>query len=305
MATFETAWRAVLLQAPDVPVFLARNWVQQAFARLSEDRPWVWQRKAVNLSTLASRSLTVGVTAASTAITSSAGFVASDAGRQFRVSSLPIYTILSVTSASAAVLDLPYTGSTDAAATGTILSAYVTVPSDFGAWLSIMDSVASRPLPFDLSAEARDQSDPLRLSSGDVRGLNAARPAASGLLQYEWWPYPSAARTYAALYRTRPATLADSDVLPGVLGQRMDLLITGALMECAKWPGTGSHPNAYFNLSTYQLLKKEFEEERRKLALRDDDQFAQDWGTAPSPTSGPWGDTHYLRASDATLADYY
>ena len=88
--TFEQAWRRVLLYVPALPTFLARDFVQQAYGRASEMRPWAWLRKDLLLTTLASRTIAITVTNGSLAITSAALFVASDAGRQLKVGALPI-----------------------------------------------------------------------------------------------------------------------------------------------------------------------------------------------------------------------
>jgi hypothetical protein len=312
--TFEQCWRKVLLYAPEVPVFLAREFVQQAFGRLAESRPWAWKRKEVHLTTLASRTLAITFTAGSTAITSAAGFVASDAGRQIRVpgAPIPLYTINTFTDASTAVLLEPYRGSSGAADV-TILDAYLVCPEDFGSFLTIADPQNQRQIPFWITEDVLNGMDPHRSTSGDAGRLLVSKEYSRatptlGRLLYEWWPHPSAARTYPALYLKRPQTLLDTDILPGVLSQRGDVLITGALAECAAWPGTAARPNPYFNLQTHQLKKRQFEQDLLALQLRDDDQFPMDYPTLPWHEMAAWQmayDTNLLRSSDATLASYY
>lgn len=312
--TFEQCWRKVLLYAPEVPVFLARDFVQQAFARAAEDRPWAWKRVETHLQTQASRSLSVTFTNGSTAITSAGGFVAGDAGRQLTVAgaSIPIYTIDSVTNANAAVLLETYKGSSGAA-TATIFDAYLVCPADFGSFLTIVDPSNQRQIPFWLTEETLNAVDPHRTSVGDPARLLVSKMYSQatptlGRLLYEWWPRPSAARAYPALYLKRPQTLVDTDTLPGVLGQRGDVLVTGALAECAAWPGTAGRPNPYFNLQTHRLKKLEFDEDVKALMLRDDDQFPMDYPTLPWHEYQTWQlafDTNLLRASDATLSSYY
>lgn len=311
-STFEQAWRKVLLYAPEVPPHLAREFVQQAYARLCEVRPWAHLRVETHLQTLASRSLSVTFTNGSTAITSAGGFVATDVGRQLTVDSLPVYTIATVTSANAADLLETYKG-TSGAATATIASRYLTCPADFGRFLTIVDPANQRQIPFWITEEALNAQDPHRTSSGDPARLLVAKglsrvPSLLDRVLYEWWPYPTAARTYPALYLKRPQTLADTDAFAGVLGQRGDVLITGALAECARWPGTAQRPNAYFNLNTHRLLAEQFKSEVLSLALRDDDLYPMDLPVLPwheYQTGQLAYDTNLLRASDATLASYY
>lgn len=313
MDTFEGVWRRLLLRAPEVPVFLARDFVQTAYARLSEDRPWSWLRVETLVTTLASRSLTVGVTQGSTTVTSAAAFVATDLGRQFRVASQPIYAIATFTDASTIVLDRAYVGPTDAAASATILDAYYLAPADFNHFLTIADPSTGRTIPFWFSEEQLNAQDPYRTATGDparalVAKRNSALAASLGRALYEWWPYPTAARTYPALYVKRPTPLADLDSFQGVLADRGDLLLTGALSEVAQWPGTADRPNPYFNLANARAYREEFQRERTKLGCRDDDTYPQDWDVMGWQNRGAWGmiaDTRTLRATDATLADYY
>ena len=309
--TFEQAWRRVLLYVPALPTFLARDFVQQAYGRASEMRPWAWLRKDLLLTTLASRTIAITVTNGSLAITSAALFVASDAGRQLKVGALPIYTIDTVTDASNAVLLETYAGASGAVDV-TIFDAYLTMPADFGRFLTIVDPSNRRQIPFWLSDEYLNAIDPHRTHSGDParalvsKGLSR-RAATLGQVQYEWWPQPSAARTYPARYFTRPQTLADADTFKGVLAERGDVLITGALAEAARWPGTTERPNAYFNLQNHRMLVEQFRADLLSLELRDDDVFPMDLPQMPWHEYGAWAayDTDLLRSTDATLAAYY
>jgi hypothetical protein len=312
MGTFEQAWRQVLLYAPAVPVFLARQFVQSAYNTLSADRPWAHLRKETHLQTLASRTLTVTFTAASTAITSTAAFVATDVGRQLSVTGALVYTIASVESASAATLLESYKGDSGAA-TARIFSGYLVCPEDFGRFESIVDPSTQRVIPFWHTREVLDWIDPHRTSSGDPsrvlvpRGISAV-PAYAGRVLYEWWPQPTAARSYPALYIAAPAPLTDTTPFTGVLANRWEVLVTGALAECAAWPGTAEKPNPYFNLNTHRLKREQFERETLQLALRDDDTVAMDLPQLPWHQYQGWSlafDTNLLRSSDADISSYY
>ncbi len=309
--TFEQCWRKVLLYVPNLPAFLAREFVQQAYGRAAEMRPWAWKRKDTLLQTAASRSLTVTFTQGSTAITSAAAFVAADAGRQIKVTSIPIYTIDSVTDASNAVLLETYLGASGAA-TATILDAYLVCPADFGSFHLIVDPSNRRVVPFWVSDEYLNLVDPHRTSSDTQarllvhKGLST-RTATLNQVLYEWWPQPTSAKTFPARYFTRPQLLADTDAFKGVLGERGDVLVTGALAEAARWPGTNERPNPYFSLQNHQLLNAQFQKDLLALELRDDDVYGMDLPQVPWHEYGSWAayDTHLLRATDATLANYY
>src|SRR5262245_40307573 len=102
--TFREVWGFVALHVPAAPNALVQSWVQDAYDQLVGRRHWSFLRKTSLLTTLDARSLTVTFTQGLTAITSAALFVSTDAGRQLRVgTNSPIYTIDTVTNASAAV----------------------------------------------------------------------------------------------------------------------------------------------------------------------------------------------------------
>lgn len=260
---------------------------------------------------LASRSLTVTFIQGSTTITSAAGFVASDAGRQIRTTDYPVYTIASVTTDSIAVLDQSF-AATGGAILSTILSAYVVAPADFRRFLVIADPYNKRILPYWISQDDLAIADPGR-TSGDSgpryiisQGVSTAI-ATLGQVRYEAWPYPSSARQYPFLYYKQAPRFADSDPLPGVFANRADLLTLGAEIEAAEWPGTIEQKNPYYNLGLADRKQTDWNIELQRLSLADDNQFPEDliavnwarrYGIMDTTTT-------VLRSTDATLADYY
>jgi len=217
-----------------------------------------------------------------------------------------------VLDASNARLDLPYAGET-ASPTGQIISAYSTLPADFGAFMLVIDQTVQRQIAWWYTQEQLAGVDPVRISSGTLARVvvsTTLSPVAATLGQqrYEWWPTPTTARQLPAWYRARPAQLADTDRFQGVLAQHASILQTGALARCAQWPGTPEVKNPYFNPQLAKQLADQFDHECAKLELRDDDQAQQSWVALPYhqwPCWGLFGDTTQLRGSDATLADYY
>ncbi len=313
MATFGDIWRGVRLHAANAPFGLCRTWTQEAYETLFERRPWVFSVKETRLVIGASRTLAaVNVTQASPLITSAGLFALTDAGRQFRVGTFPVYTIASVQDVNNATLDLAYADITGSPA-ATILDLYQTLPADFGAFLLVLDTTVRRQVAWWFTQEDLARVDPTRVVSGTPqRALVSTTPSPAlttlGQPRFEWWPAPLTARIFPAWYRARPQQLLDTDVLPGVLAQRGKILETGALARCARWPGTVDVKNPYFNLALAQQLMQDFDRECAKLELRDDDQAQQTWVGLPYhgwPAFGLTGDTTTLRASDATVADYY
>src|SRR6266487_670425 len=113
----------VLGHAPLAGASLAREWTQWAYDEfVTARRSWSHLRVQSGLSVAASRTLTVGVTAASATVTGL--FVAADVGRAFRVGTSPYYTITAVSVGVSATLDRVYLEATDAAATATVFDGY-------------------------------------------------------------------------------------------------------------------------------------------------------------------------------------
>lgn len=306
-------WRTVKLHASAAPTFLVREWVNDAWKQLTRFRPTAnYLRVSAALTINASRSIAVTATRGSATLTSAALFVAADVGRTFRMATFPNYTIIAFTDASTVTLDRVY-GEADASSTGEIYDGYATMPEDFGQFDIIADPYNQRRLAFWITQEQINMLDPTR-QSGDTgpRLLATASPspvtATLGRMRYEYWPRPTAARSYPYYYFKQGANLADSFAFTGAMSEAGDVLQTGALAQCAKWPGTSDKPNPYFNMGLADRLEKDFIDGCQKLSLRDDDQGGSDY-LRVDWDRWPLADLAYndqsLRATDATIADLY
>ena len=303
----------MLLHAPGTPASLIQQWVQDAYDELAGKGHWAWLREEAFLTTLAARSLSVTFGAASTAITSAALFVATDAGRQLRVSTGFVYTIDSVTDASNAVLQEAYQGSAGAA-TATISDIYLPMPADFRSFYDVTDFSNQRPIVWWISRDRLDVYDPARVSS-DARFRVLASykiatdTARAGRLLYEAWPHPTAAGQYRLLYFKRSDTLADTDTFKGVLATKTQAILDGALAKCAAWPGLSKQqPNPYFQISLREYHRDRFEKEAHTLDILDDDQYLESLQQVDLSKYGLgilMEDTALLRQTDATIGDYY
>lgn len=317
-ATFGQVWRTVRLHCPDAPAMLVRDWVQSAYAELFDYRPWAWTLTQGQITYQASRTFDVTVTMGSTTVTSAALFLSSDAGRQFRVGTYPIYTIQQVVDTSTILLSLAYQGDEpetlpSGTVEGTVLDAYATLPEDFGAFTALVDPVNQRWVPWWGTQEELDILDPTRTSADSTpRLLCSAQlsvyPPELGQAQYEYWPKPTAAGSLSYYMRKRPAQLADDDPFQGALAHRGDVIQDGALAQAARWPGTTERKNPYFNIQ----LAREYDERFRKgilqLDLRDDDMYYQSTNAVPWQRWQAWSwayDTRLLQQTDATLGAYF
>lgn len=310
---FGYCWRTVRLYVPAAPAFLAREWVNTAWKQLARSRHWTFLKGELRLTIQAARTLaSVTATNGSTAITSGGLFLPADAGRQIRWASFPVYTIASVTDANNAVLDIPY-GEPNTATTATVYDGYAVMPADFESFRIIADPYNQRRLAYWITEDQLNILDPTRQGSDSGPRLLSARPpstygATLGQAQYEYWPRPTAARSYPAIYNKQAARLDDTSVFTGVLADGAEVVVNGALAQAALWPGTADKPNPYFNAQVAQAKRAEFLDGVQHLSLRDDDQSPDDLARVHWER-WPLADLAYndqaLRATDATVADLY
>lgn len=310
--TFGDLWRIIALHVPGAPPSLVQEWTQGAYDQLIGKRHWVWTGRETVLRTLAARAITVGVTQGLTAITSAAAFDATDVGRQLRVGTGFTYTIATVTDASNATLTIAYAEDTSAAAAAQISDVYLLMPEDFRSIDTITDQTVSRPVVWWLPAARLEVMDPQRFSyDSRFRVLFSARPsqvpAYAGRITYEAWPRPTAAGSYVLRYWMRTDQLVEDEQFAGILATHTESLKKGALAEAAQWPGTDQQRNPYFNLRLAADLRAQFELACQQLGVMDDDQYLQDLQMVDLSRfwDGLSGSTDTLRASDATVGDYY
>lgn len=311
--TYQDVWRRVRLYVPGADVFLVRTWVLDAYRQLTQRRGFAWSIGQTQLAWDDARTpIPVTTDWGAREVTSAALFVPEDAGRQLRVTTYPIYTIVEVVDESNIVLDRPFYGPTPGPADATISDCYTTLPADFSRFIVVVDPTNQRLVPFWGTQEELALVDPTRSSSDAVpRLLVAAQPspyaATLGQLQYEYWPKPTAQGALQAYYIKQPTALADDYVFTGALATRSDVLEKGALAAAAKWPGTAEQKNPYFNLGLATQLQRDFEALCVQLEIRDDDAVPQDFSTIPWQrwNGFTWAyDCRLLQQTDATLSDY-
>lgn len=314
LPTFGDVWRAIRVNVPGAPVTLVRRWVMHAYRQLADSRQWSWMLLEGQLVWQDARVLTsVTTTFGSTNVTGPAAtFVAGDAGRQFRVGTYPIYTVSAYNNDTSITLDRNYEGLTAGVGAAQILDAYATLPENFENFLMIVDPVNQRMVPWWATWSEMDLIDPIRSSSASTPRLLAARKlsgvaATLGQAQYEYYPKPTARGALQYYAKALPRALNENDPLPGFLSARVDVLETGALAQAARWPGTESSKNPYFNLALAKQLSDDFRALTVQMDLRDDDLYQQSIDNLPWQKWNLWSwayDTHLLQASDATLASY-
>lgn len=313
--TYGAVWRMVKLHCPAAPTFLVREWVNDAWKQLTRFRPTAnYLRVLSAIQIAAARTVAdAAFTVLSDTVTSAGGnFDATDEGREIRVGTYPSYTIISFDSANQITLDRPY-GEASVTGDASIYDAYATVPDDFQEFDMIIDPYNQRRLAWWITQDQLSIMDPTRtVSDSGPRCLVAASPSpvesSLGRMRFEFWPRPTAARSYTCTYYKKGQGLSETFAFTGAMSDAGDVLQTGALAQAARWPGTNDVPNPYFNLGLGDRLQKEFEAGMQKISLRDDDIQGTDLASV-NWSRWPLADIAYndeaLRSSDATVLDYY
>jgi hypothetical protein len=296
--TYSQCWKYVLERCPLAGPMMAQEWIQWSFRKIGETRSWSWLQKpnqflvpdAVNSGTvnLAANDQTVfgvGTT-----------WDGSEVGKQFRTGlTYPIYDIGAVdTNAQSLTLTQPWGGPAIAGTGYQIYRAYYTVPEDFHSFITVWDpaynwQLWTRPTQFELNIW-----DSQRASSGNgycvsFRDYNSDFVAAGSpaLPRYEIWPQQYTQKCYPYLYEARWQDLNDTGAaLPRYI--RGDVLVEGALWQCAMWPGASpSAANPYFNLTLAKMHQDTFMKAVYELE-RQDDELNDQIVTYTSHLSLPW-----------------
>lgn len=302
--TFGDCWRLVQLHA-DVPdAMLCRQWTQFAYNRFCERRGWSHLRAETNITVNDQKTGTATVVKGSTTVTGGTlTFAATDVGRQFRISSIPIYTIVAVdtSGATSATLERVYSEASETT-TFTILDAYTTMPADFHRFISILDPSNKWRLRFWVSQDLLNAWDPGRQSTSNpvLVASNAYSPVSGfeNCPRYELYPYQTAFRTYPVWYYRKPENLTDTQSIIGPLSQSgPEVLLTGALYWCSMWPGTAAKKNPYFGLANAKMYLDMFEDQIGRLTVQDEELYFEampltQFNYADFPWTASWLQSH-------------
>lgn len=303
LSTIDSLARAVLLRCPTASYLLARQWIDFAFRRIIEKRAWSWLNGMGQfLFPAVYVDGTVDVTFGSTQVLGNGTtFTAAMVTRQFRTgANTPIYDIADWVSATEITLAQPYGASTATGLGYQIWRQYVTVPSDFHSFLSLVDPQQAWRLRTDIGQDELDAMDPQRASAGQPWGLSFKdydTVNTPPLPRYEVWPSVQSQYVLSFLYEKRTDDLTDAGAqlpryIPG------NVLLEWALAECAKWPGPSKdRPNPYFNLGLADRHERAFEAQVAEL-IRQDEEIDmlnvryQGYGNWPMAPGDQWWQSH-------------
>jgi len=252
--------REVRLYNPTVPIKLAERWINNRYLRLCERFMWSFkleqgQFKVPDEYSTGTVTMTDGAT---TIVGVGTTFTSGMVGRQFKVNNY-VYTIATFSSTTAITIDQAWENATEAGLSFSIVQAYITPSeSDFQSFYTVVDPVDSRPIRIALSKRYLDSLDPERSTSSSPRTLYTQIYNSSNVPRYELWPHATAQRNYPYIYEKRVARLTASQSPPGII--RSDVLVSGALADLSRWPGTATQPNlmADANRLNWRMFEQEY-----------------------------------------------
>lgn len=306
--TFESVYRAVLAHVPIAGPLLCREWVQWAYNEYGTHRSWSHLRvESVITANDQKQGMATATKGSATIAGGTLAFAATDVGRQIRLSSIPIYTIIAVdvTGGTTATINRAY-GEVSGLQAFTVLDAYVTMPLDFNRFSAILDPQNKWKLRYWITSDQLNACDPGRMSTGNAAMLvNQAYSPVPGFLgnvRYELYPYQTAARSYPMWYFRKGEILTDDDVFIGQLANRAkDVLVPGALSRAAMWPGVDGKKNMYFDLNLAKIHKAEFDAKMSEMYTADDDLYFEDAPMVNYAYAGfPW-DAAWLQSHEPSI----
>lgn len=276
--TFREMAREVMAYNPKVPYSLARRWVRDRYRSICENYLWSFKLAQGQFGTNTVYSTgTVTMTNNSTTVTGSGTtWTSAMTGRQFKVDNF-VFTFTYV-GATSGTIDRTWLNATEAGLSYSILNAYFAPSeSDFHSFISIIDPANGWRLYHGFTAMELDQFDVQRTSSSTPRIVASRTYNSSNVPQFEIWPHPTTQATYPYLYEKRVADLsADADTPPAII--RSDVIVKGALAELARWPGTTTERNPFFDpyLTQYKARELEFQAELNRLLTTDQNIYLTD-----------------------------
>lgn len=287
--TYQQIWNRLLLRCPAASPSLVQDWVTDVFRDITERRTWSWgwvfgEFLFNNVYTTGTVTVTFNNP---NVVGTGTNWTTALQGRQFRTGSQsPIYTVLTVNSATSLTLSLD--GATVAqwgsnSATNVvyqIYNAYQTVPANFKELISVVDPQMNWRLRTNVSRYEIDTIDPQRSNTGVsyavVDASYTAGTSPTPLARLEFWPHQLSQYVLPYTYSSQPPDLQDPNaILPRII--RGDVVLEGALSRCAEWPGPSvDNPNPYFNLNLAVMHGARYERMLAELEMRDDAIYEQD-----------------------------
>jgi len=286
--------RSLRLYCPSLDIFLAQQFIRDAYRQICDRRPWSGLR-AENQILFQNQKTTGTVTVVnnSTTVTGSGTtFASTDVGRQFKAGvGSPIYTITAVdVGLQTLTTDLAIGIASASGLSFTIFDGYVTMPTDFKKLIVAVDPQTGYKLRHWVTQDQLLRWDPQRNFFGLPYALVDRRYNSSGVVQYEAWPYSTSQRVVSYFYTKQAADLVNDTDTP-IWPIRSDVIVSRALADLCRWPGVAdqpnlmaSGPNAEYNRRSYLA---EFEDKMVDLE-RQDEEIYMTWLSDTDWYGWPW-----------------
>ncbi len=283
-STFDDIWRELVFYNPEVPKRLIQSWVKDGFQEVRDTKLWSWAVKESQFTVIdAVSDGTITVTKDSVTITGAGTtFLAAHVGEQIKIGN-HVFTVATRTSDTEITIDRVFPDGTEAGVGYTIFTAYITAPSDFYGFVSVLDPNRPARLITDMDQSRLDWLDPQRQRTGEALALADLRysPDTTPLPMYELWPHQKSAKGFRILYWSISSDFSALQELPYTIPDRLIKLY--ALSELADWPGTRDKPNPMHNFRQADRSRVRFEALLQKLAIEDGEIYATEvWTDVPS-----------------------
>lgn len=276
--------RSLRLYVPQIPITLAEQFIRDRYRRILRRRDWSGLRREDQFLLRAAKTDgSVDVLFGDDVVVGNGtSFDTDDVGRQFKVGQgSPVYTITGVdVGAQELTLNMPI-GITDAANAGYwVLDAFVTPPEDFMKFLVVTHPVMGWRLQHWVTVGELNLMDPQRTFMGQPYALadrmyDAATNTTNATCrpQYEAWPYATSRQVLYYLYTINGSDLVSPSDVP-IWPIRTDAIVSGALADVARWPGTADNPNPYFARPDYwTAYEREYEDKMIEIERQDEEVY--------------------------------
>lgn len=281
--------RSLRLYCPSLDIFLAQQFIRDAYRQICDRRPWSGLR-AENQIQFNNQKIdgTVAVTNGSPTVTgTSTSFASTDIGRQFKAGvGCPIYTITNV-AGQVLTLDQNVGIASGTGLSYVVFDGYVTMPADFKKLIVAVDPQTGYKLRHWVTQDQLLRWDPQRNFFGLPYALVDRRYNSSGIIQYEAWPYSTAQRVVSYFYTKQAADLTNDGDVP-IWPIRSDIIVSLALAYLCRWPGTADQPNLMFGQpAVMQSYRAEFEDKMVDVE-RQDEEIYMTWLSDTEWYGWPW-----------------
>lgn len=302
--------RSLRLYVPDLPITLAEQFIRDRYRRILRSRDWGGlRRESQFILNVAKTDGTVAFTrGTTTAVGTGTSFASTDIGRQFKAGvGSPVYTVTAVdVPTQTLTLNMPIGVATATAATYWVLDAFVQPPSDFLRFIVISNPIQGWRLHLWVTQAELNAMDPQRTFMGQPYSIvdkfyNTAT-SGSGVPKplYEAWPYATTDQTLYYVYMIEGADLINDNDVP-VYPINSDLIVSGALADVVRWPGTSQNPNPYFQRPEYwKSYESEYQDKLIEVERHDEEIYMSmlemnpmySYPYAPFTFSGNWLQSH-------------